>query len=544
MKDNIFLKFLDLFKILFEKMRIDYPIMRKILQVKLLLDGRRTSTVLNNSNKKVKEDGNNFIKGLGMYLLLGLVLIPFIIIGDNYLYQMNIIFGILMFMLMTSLISDFSSVLLDVRDKEIIQTKPVNSRTVNMAKVLHIFIYIFLITMSLAGPSLIAALIKRGFLFFIIYLIEIILLDLFVIVLTAMLYLLILRFFDGEKLKDIINYVQIGLTISVTIGYQFVARMFQFIDLDNIKYVHSAWKYFMPTIWFAAPFEMILNGNNENYLIIYSILMIVVPISSLVLYIKLIPKFENSLQKLNNSSGKSKNKSGFTIGMAKIFCRTKVEKTFYRFTTNMIRNERDFKLRVYPQLALSVIFPFIFMIPAFQDGGFSNIAKGNSYFAIYLSSLMVISVVPFMVFSDDYKAAWIYDVTPISDIKDIYKGSLKALFINLITPVFLVVSLVFLFIFKWRILIHVIIVYLNIMLFTKIIFNFMDKSLPFSESFSISRQRENLIGMIGGYMVIAVLAGIHFASNNIIFGPYIYLVLLIIGNIIIWNTGYGKPLQA
>ena len=544
MKDNIFLKFLDLFKILFEKMRIDYPIMRKILQVKLLLDGRRTSTVLNNSNKKVKEDGNNFIKGLGMYLLLGLVLIPFIIIGDNYLYQMNIIFGILMFMLMTSLISDFSSVLLDVRDKEIIQTKPVNSRTVNMAKVLHIFIYIFLITMSLAGPSLIAALIKRGFLFFIIYLIEIILLDLFVIVLTAMLYLLILRFFDGEKLKDIINYVQIGLTISVTIGYQFVARMFQFIDLDNIKYVHSVWKYFMPTIWFAAPFEMILNGNNENYLIIYSILMIVVPISSLVLYIKLIPKFENSLQKLNNSSGKSKNKSGFTIVMAKIFCRTKVEKTFYRFTTNMIRNERDFKLRVYPQLALSVIFPFIFMIPAFQDGGFSNIAKGNSYFAIYLSSLMVISVVPFMVFSDDYKAAWIYDVTPISDIKDIYKGSLKALFINLITPVFLVVSLVFLFIFKWRILIHVIIVYLNIMLFTKIIFNFMDKSLPFSESFSISRQRENLIGMIGGYMVIAVLAGIHFASNNIIFGPYIYLVLLIIGNIIIWNTGYGKPLQA
>ena len=51
MKDNKILKFLDLFKLVFQKMGIDYPVMRKILQVKLLLDGRRTSTVLNNSNK-------------------------------------------------------------------------------------------------------------------------------------------------------------------------------------------------------------------------------------------------------------------------------------------------------------------------------------------------------------------------------------------------------------------------------------------------------------------------------------------------------------
>lgn len=544
MKDNKFLKFLDFFKIIFEKMGIDYPIMRKILQVKLLLDGRRTSTVLNNRNKEEKDDSNNFIKGLGMYLLLGLILIPFIIMGDNYLYQMNIIFGILMFMLMTSLISDFSSVLLDVRDKEIILSKPVNSRTLNMAKILHIFIYIFLITMAITGPSLIAALIKRGFLFFAIYLLEIILLDLFVIVLTAMLYLLILRFFDGEKLKDIINYVQIGLTITITIGYQFVARMFQFVDLDNVEYIHSTWKYFVPTIWFSAPFEIFLNGNRQNYLVVYSILMIVVPISSLILYIKLIPKFENSLQKLNSASGKAKDKSSFTIAMSKLFCRTKVERSFYRFTINMIRNERDFKLRVYPQLALSLIFPFIFLIPAVQNGGLKDIASGNSYFAMYLSSLMVVSVVPFMVFSANYKAAWIYNVAPINNTKDIYKGSLKALFINLISPVFLVVSSVFIFVFKWSILIHVIIVYLNLMLFTKIIFNFMDKNLPFSEAFSISRQRENLMGIIGGYMIIAVLAGIHFATTNLIYGPYIYLFLLVIGNIIIWNRGYGKPLQA
>lgn len=544
MKDNRFLKFLDLFKGLFIMMGVDYPVMRKILQVKLLLDGRRVSTVLKNSNKKQTEDSNNFIKSLGMYLFLGLVLIPFIIIGDNFLFQMNIVFGILMFMLMTSLISDFSSVLLDVRDKEIILSKPVNSRTMNMAKIIHIFIYIFLITMAIAGPSLIAAIIKRGFLFFIIYLGEIILLDLFVIVITAMLYLMILRFFDGEKLKDIINYVQIGLTISITIGYQFVGRMFQYIDLENIKYIHTWWKYLMPTIWFAAPFEMIINGSKQGYLIVYSILMIIIPITSLLIYIKLIPSFENSLQKLNSASGKSKNKSGFTIFVSRLVCKSKEERTFYRFSTNMIKNERDFKLKVYPQLALSVIFPFIMMIARLEDGGFAGLAGTNAYYGMYLSSLMVSSVVPFMVFSVNHKAAWIYTVTPISEFKYIYKGSLKALFINLITPVFLIVSCIFLSIFKTRIILDIIVIYFNVMLYTKIAFNLMEKSLPFSEAFDISRQRGNLFGVIGGFIFITILAGIHYGMSNFSYGLYIYLAIIIVVNLVVWNTGYGKPLQS
>ena len=79
MKDSKFLLFLDIFKGLFQKLGIDYPVMRRILQIKLTLDGRRASTVLNNSNKEKKEENNNFIKSLGMYLLLGLVLIPFIL---------------------------------------------------------------------------------------------------------------------------------------------------------------------------------------------------------------------------------------------------------------------------------------------------------------------------------------------------------------------------------------------------------------------------------------------------------------------------------
>lgn len=52
MKDFKALKFLDKFQSVFEKYGVDYTIMRKILQMKLLIDGRRVPTILKNSSKR------------------------------------------------------------------------------------------------------------------------------------------------------------------------------------------------------------------------------------------------------------------------------------------------------------------------------------------------------------------------------------------------------------------------------------------------------------------------------------------------------------
>lgn len=101
-----------------------------------------------------------------IYLLLGLMLILFVVQDGNYMYSMSITFGILMFMISTTLISDFSSVMLDLRDKNILFSKPVDRRTLNMAKSLHIFIYLLTLTLTVTGPSLIVSLFKQGPTFF------------------------------------------------------------------------------------------------------------------------------------------------------------------------------------------------------------------------------------------------------------------------------------------------------------------------------------------------------------------------------------------
>jgi hypothetical protein len=165
-KDFKALKFLDRFSAIFGKLGIDYKMMRKILKLKLTMDGRRIPTVMSGSAKKEKEETNGFFKSLWTYALMGAITVPFLLMEGNYLFQMSAVFGILIFMVMSSLISDFSSVMLDLRDKNIISTRPVGRRTINAAKLAHVMIYLFWLTAAFAGIPLIASLYRHGVLFF------------------------------------------------------------------------------------------------------------------------------------------------------------------------------------------------------------------------------------------------------------------------------------------------------------------------------------------------------------------------------------------
>ncbi|MBS4539054.1 hypothetical protein GOQ27_11315 [Clostridium sp. D2Q-11] len=539
MKDYRMLSFLDLFRGFFNRMKIDYPTMRKILQVKLLLDSRRVSTIqVNNDNIKQNEDKNYFIRSLPVYTFIGLFFIFFILISDNYIFSMSFVFGAFMVMMMASLISDFSSVLLDVRDKVIVLTKPVDNRTLNMAKVLHVFYYIFMITMAMMLPSLITSLIVRGIGFFLIFLFLVIVVDLFIIMFTALVYIVILKVFSGEKLKDIINYVQIGLSFFIMISYQLIGRVFEFSEVFDISFKPTWWSYLLPPIWFSSTFELLFKNNRESYVLIYSALALLVPIASIIIYIKLIPTFERNLQKLNeaDSKGKKKNKINNIIG--KIICSNKEERSFYNFATNIIKNERNFKLKVYPSLGFSLIFPFIMIITSIMDNGIKGVANSKLYFSIYFTGLMLTTIIHMLRFSDNYKGAWIYNFFSVNHA-NVYRGTLKAMFINLVTPIFILISIIFLYLFKGRIISDLIIGYLSLLLTIYVLHKIGDKVLPFSETYGTTKSG-NILEFIKLLLVFGVLIGLHFGTTFIPFGKYFYILILIVLNKVAWKYGFKE----
>ncbi len=94
-------------------------------------------------------------------------------------------------------------------------------------KITNILIYMTKLSLAYGGVGILVSL-RYGILFTIVFILEIILINLFMILITAFIYYLVLKFFNGEKLKDIINGVQIVLTVGIMIMYQLVGRLLIF----------------------------------------------------------------------------------------------------------------------------------------------------------------------------------------------------------------------------------------------------------------------------------------------------------------------------
>ncbi|MFJ5766491.1 hypothetical protein ACIP9C_14150 [Lysinibacillus sp. NPDC093210] len=536
MKDFKILQLLDKLHFIFQKMGIDYQIMRQILHIKLTMDERKVPTIFNQNKKDQK---NSYIKSLWIYALYGLVLIPFIVFGQNYHFQMSIAFGMIIFIIMTTLISDFSSVLLDVRDRSILLTKPITAKTANAAKCMHILIYLTYLTIALTAIPLLVGLFTQGVLFFLLTVLELIFINIFIVVLTSILYIVILRFFDGEKLKDIINYVQIGLSLVLMIGYQVLIRSFEFVDF-NIVVTFNWWSIFIIPMWFAAPYELFLNGNNSFFTILCTIFSVIVPLFSIWLYIRLIPTFERNLQKLlGTSKSKKEKKSRLKDYLLTFICRSTEERAFYRFASLMMKQEREFKLKVYPSLGFSFVIPFIFifnMIRA-EDVDYS---VSMSYLNIYFSMLIIPSAVIMLGHSAKFKAAWIYKVFPIKDYTDLQKGSLKAFLIKLYFPLYIVLSIVFCFIYGPRIIPDLLTVLVASCLYTIICYVSSGRKIPFTKPYDEIGDGQSWQSLIL-FIPLGILAGLHYyMATSISYGTILYLIVLLIANFISWKLMFKR----
>ncbi|QDQ00898.1 hypothetical protein FOH38_10735 [Lysinibacillus fusiformis] len=539
MKDFKTLQLLDKFHFIFVKMGIDYDIMRKILHIKLTMDERKVPTIFNQStNKKKQEQKNGYIKSLWIYILFGLVLIPFMGFGHNYLFQMSIAYAMIIFLIMTSLISDFSSVLLDVRDRNILSTKPISSKTINAAKFMHISIYLAYLTIALTTIPLLVGLFKQGIIFFILTVLELVLINIFIVVLTAILYIVILRFFDGEKLKDIINYVQIGLSLVLMIGYQVLIRSFEFVNLDVVVAFHW-WSIFLIPMWFAAPYELLLNGDTSLFTMVYCSFALIIPIVSIWLYVKLVPTFERNLQKLLNTSKSKKEKKNYLKEfLLKIICRTSEERAFYRFASLMMKQEREFKLKVYPSLGFSFVIPFIFMFTMRSENVNYSVSMG--YLHIYFSMLIIPTAVLMLSHSGKYKAAWIYKTFPTKDYMDLKKGSLKAFLIKLYIPLYIVLSIIFCFIYGTRIIPDLLAVFVASCMYTVFCHIFMGDKIPFTKPYDEIGDAQGWKSVLL-FIPLGMIAGLHyFIATRISYGTMIYLIVLITINFALWKIVFKR----
>ena len=162
----------------------------------------------------------------------------------------------------------------------------------------------------------------------------------------------------------------------------------------------------------------------------------------------------------------------------------------------MMKNEREFKLRVYPTLGLSIFLPFIFIFNSLKSD-IDYLSTSLLYLIIYLSLLIIPNIMILLKYSNNYKGAWIYKVAPIKELRPVFTGTIKALIFLMFLPIYLLFCIIFLFIFGLRILPDLIVVFLVACIFAVICFIIFKKSFPFSQSFDSYTQYTGCVIFVG-----------------------------------------------
>ena len=535
MEDFFSLKILDLFRPLFEAFGVEYEKMRLIVSMKLTLDKRK-----NNSS----ENKNSLMQSVILYLVIGLVASRIIVMPIDIMTKMTVLFALIFVMLLTCFITDFSSVILDTYDRHIIGITDVKDITLNMAKIVHIIIYISIISLSISAFSIIMILMAYNIGFCLLFILCMILMDFLLIMMTSVIYYLLIKIFKGEKLKDVLNLFQIFMIFVFSIMYYFITSSLSDIQI-NYTFSIKAYDLFIPFMWFASLFCVIFYGKIQTLYIIMAILGIIVPILSILIYIKLTPAFERNLDKLEQVSYNekdSKSKKSFVSKLGNKICKNNEEKSFFEFIYTNLSRDREFKTRVYPTLASGIIMPLVLFFVTYDRSisimeYLKSLSTTNNFLNIYLAVILLQNCILLLKYSKEYEASFIYDVLPISKKKNIYSAEFKVIIIKLFVPVFIIIGIPYLILFKSKFIVHLLIAFVSTIFISMGTFRVNDKSLPFSEDYAVTANTSNFLNIIKSIGFVGVAVLLHYLI--ILKAPYIfsvaYLILLILIMKIIWN---------
>ena len=224
--DKIFLWLFLSASPLYRRINVNISHLKAILTAKLTIDNRRPSTFdqMQRRNEKKELNKSTLNTMLSSLLVGGIVLLSFGISPD-LTSRLTLYFSMFIFFLAATLISDFTSVLIDVKDNYIIVPKPVNDATFVTYRLLHISIHISKVLLPMLSPAIIFFFFKGLSMVVFPFIFMAFMATLFTIFLVNAIYILILKITTPEKFKSIISYIQIAFAVMIYGSYQFLPRL-------------------------------------------------------------------------------------------------------------------------------------------------------------------------------------------------------------------------------------------------------------------------------------------------------------------------------
>jgi hypothetical protein len=529
--EKLLLKLISLLDPLFRKQGVNVEQLHTIVRVKLTMDNRRV--YMNWKQKQQKESSNRLWAAFLVYGLTSIFFGVIILVVPNILFSMVSFHAYLIVILSMILITDFSTVLLDTTDNVVILPRPVNSRTLFMARLVHIVIYLLQFYIALALIPGICTFIAYGWVVGLMFIVTSLCSVLLAVSLTYFMYLLFLTYSSEEKLKDMITYVQIAMGIIFMVGYQVVPRM---IDFSNVMAdIQFRWVFYLiPFFWMGYTLQAFHEWNFDLMHVVMILLTVLIPFILYWLLNKyLAASFAHKLAAINTDGAKTKtsderlSRRNLSDFFSSIVCRTQTERSGFRLLWKLSGREKYFRLQFYPSLAYMLVMAFLFFFRKDQrfDAMMERLPNTKSFLGfIYLPILSLATSLGLMGFSENFMASWIYQSTPLKKPGEIITGAMKALFIKYFMPIFIILFSFCFYIWGTAVLDDFLLGMANLLLCFVVIKLLSKHYLPFTRQPNSLESGGRFMLLLLQSLVIILMVAIHYL---LLWLNYSYLIYAI-----------------
>lgn len=561
--NRLFLKFVLLPLPWYVRMGVNTAQLKSILTTKLILDDRRPRPLAQMQRKKERKPASMATLGtMLMSALTGFLFLFCFFLTKDTATQLTMYFTFFFVFLSLTLITDFTTVLIDVRDNYILLPKPVSDKTVVVARLLHIFIHLCKIVVPMCLPAIGYIGFTTGIYAALLLLLLVFLLTAFSIFFINAVYIAILKFTTPQRFQSIITYVQIVFAILIYSAYQVLPRMMgryfgNDFSISNIKGIA-----FFPLYWLANSWKFALSFKGNSVEVITGIIGILFPLLCIFIVVKyLAPSFNRKLSMLSASESSTKKVTVFKSPqsrslanfLARLFTSCGVERASFVFTWKMTSRSRDFKLKVYPSMGY-LIFYLVFVLYSNKHISLASLrenptaAKWTVLSALYLSIFLLSMAIGQVVFSDKYKASWIFYTSPLANPGHIISGATKAVLSKFFLPIAAFISAASLFIAGPSVLPNLLFGLSNVVLLVALMVYASNHYFPFSSAQSTNAKTGSFLKALFIMIVSGLVAFGHYLIYTIMPALIICTLLSLLAVWLLFDSlrrmNWGKILSA
>jgi hypothetical protein len=386
-----------------------------------------------------------------------------------------------------------------------------------MARIVHVVAYVFSFTLALSLFPIIFVGIRYGILALLLFVTLVFLSALLAVFFTNLLYVLLIRFSSEARVRQVVTYAQVLMSIVFIGGAQTLPRL---IDIEAIQKATATiawWHYLLPPFWMGGLMDAFVNRHFEMPYQAFAALGLLFPAAALWVMNSAVSRditrklLAASTAESGETTASERTETQKTLSerLSAWLTGHPAEKMGFELTWKITGRDQKFKVRTYP--SLGILLPVYF---SFFRTGIVETSTWQHILVLYFLSLLVTALLTNSQFSDDHRAAWLYTAPPLQQPGKVLLGSLKALVIKLFVPLYLVISVFVVWLWGWHTVGDIALAFCNNLLFLTIFALTGPKRFPFSAPPVEAQQSSNFaVAML--MMILSGVVGLaHFGLSR------------------------------